>query len=104
MSERIGVVGKLKAKPGKEKDLAAMLTELSGLAKVHEPGMLQHAIFRSRTEPGTLVVVEVFRDQAAFEAHAKSTYFPDLLPRLTALIDGQPGGGVEMFEVLATSA
>ena len=103
MSEKIGVVGKLKAKAGKEKDLAAMLEELSGLAKKHEPGMLQHAVFRSRTDPGTLIVVEVFRDQAAFEDHAKATYFPNLIPKLTSLIDGQPGGGVEMFEVLGTS-
>ena len=103
MNELVGVVGKLRAKSGKEAELVAMMAELSGLAKVHEPGMVQHAIFRSRTEPGTLIVVEVFRDQAAFEAHTKANYFPDLLPRLSALIEGQPGGAVEVLEVISTS-
>ena len=103
MSERIGVVGKLRAKPGKEAELAQMMAELSNLAKAHEPGMLQHAIFRSPTEPGVMTLVEVFRDQAAFEAHTKSNHYPDVLARLGALIDDQPGGAVEMLEVLATS-
>jgi len=103
MNQLVGVVGKLRAKSGKEAELVAMMTELSGLTKVHEPGMVQHAIFRSRTEPGTLIVVEVFRDQAAFEDHTKATYFPDLLPRLGALIEGQPGGAVEMFDVISKS-
>ena len=103
MSGRIGVVGRLRAKPGKEDELAAMMAELSQLAKQHEPGMIQHAIFRSRSDPGAFTVVEVFADQAAFEAHSKTPHYPDILPRLGPLIQDQPGGGVEVLDVLATS-
>ena len=102
MSERIGVVGRLRAKPGKEDELATMMDELSRLATEHEPGMIQHAIFRSRSDPGAFTVVEVFADQAAFEAHSKTPHYPDLIPRVGALIQDQPGGGVEVLEVLAT--
>ena len=52
MDQRIGVVGRLMAKSGKEEDLAALFEELSSLSNRHEPGMLQHAIFRSAKEPG----------------------------------------------------
>ena len=101
MGAALGIVGKLKAKPGKEAELAALFEELSALAKQHEPGMLQHVIFRNPAEPGVFTVVEVFRDREAFEAHAKTPHYPDVGRRLIPLIDGQLGGVPEMLEVIA---
>ena len=100
----IGVVGRLTAKAGKEEELAELFKELSELAKTHEPGMLQHAIMRSAAEPGVFIVVEVFRDQAAFDYHSKTPHYPEVGKRVAALIDSQLGGGVEVVSVVAASA
>jgi quinol monooxygenase YgiN len=103
MDQRIGVVGRLTAKPGKDDELAELFKELSALAKAHEPGMLQHAILRSDSNPASFVVVEVFRDQAAFDAHSKTPHYPEVGRRVAALIDSQLGGGVEVFRVVEAS-
>jgi quinol monooxygenase YgiN len=103
MGERLGVVGRLTAKTGKEQELEALFHELSALAKAHEPGMLQHAIFRSTTNPREFVVVEVFRDQAAFDAHSRTDHYPEVGRRIGPLIDSQLGGGVEVFQVVESS-
>ncbi len=102
MSGSIGVVGKLTAKPGKEDEMASFFQELSALAKVHEPGMLQHAIFRSRADPKVFVVVEVFADQAAFDAHSRTPHYAEVGARMGELVDGQMGGGVEVLDVIAS--
>ena len=96
----IGIVGKLKAKPGKAKELEALLKELSVLAKTHEPGMLSHNFFRSRTDANLFVAVEVFRDQAAYDAHSQTQHYKDHLPVIGALIDRSGGGGIELFDVI----
>jgi quinol monooxygenase YgiN len=103
MEQRIGVVGRLTAKSGKEEELAALFRELSAMAKAHEPGMVQHAIFRSAADPRTFVVVEVFADQAAFDAHSRTDHYAAVGPRLGPLIDGQLGGAVEVLQVVETS-
>jgi quinol monooxygenase YgiN len=48
------------------------------------------------------VVVEVFRDQAAFDAHSQTPHYASVGPRLAPLIDGALGGGVEVLQVLAS--
>ena len=101
MNQMIGVVGRLRAKPGKEDALAELFEELSVLAKTHEPGMLQHAIMRSAAEPGVFIVVEVFRDQAAFDAHSQTPHYPEVGQRVAALVESEPGGGVEVVQVVA---
>jgi quinol monooxygenase YgiN len=102
MDERIGVVGRLTAKPGKEDDVAELFKELSALAANHEPGMLQHAIFRSPANPREFVVVEVFRDQAAFDAHSKTPHYPEVGRRMGELVEAL-GGGLEILKVVETS-
>jgi quinol monooxygenase YgiN len=66
--------------------------------------MLQHAIFRSASEPGVFIVVEVFRDLAAFDAHSKTPHYPEVGQRVAALVDGQLGGGIDVLQVVAASA
>jgi quinol monooxygenase YgiN len=100
MDARIGVVGKLIARPGKEEEVAAFFAELSALAQAHEPGMLQHAIFRSPANPREFTVVEVFRDQAAFDAHSRTPHYPEVGRRMAALVEGS-GGGIKVLQVVA---
>lgn len=102
MDERIGVVGRLTAKAGKEEELAEILRQLSPLIRAHEPGMILHAIFRSPAKPREFVIVEVFRDQAAVDAHSKTDHFATVRPRVAALIEGEITGAVEVLKVLAT--
>lgn len=103
MDQRIGVVGRLKAKPGKEDEMAELFRELSELARIHEPGMLQHAILRSDQEPGTFIVVEIFEDQAAFDAHSRTPHYPEVGRRMGELIDSQLGGDIQVIRVVASA-
>jgi quinol monooxygenase YgiN len=102
MDSRIGIVGKLTARPGREEELAELFRELSALAKAHEPGMLQHAILRSASSPREFTVVEVFRDQAAFDAHSQTPHYPEVGRRIAPLVE-QLGGGLELLQVVEIS-
>ena len=104
MDQRIAVVGRLKAKPGKEEAMAEYFKELSELAKIHEPGMLQHAILRSDSEPGTFIVMELFQDQAAFDYHSKTPHSAEVGRRMGELIDSELGGDVQVVRVVASSS
>ncbi|MDY0744143.1 putative quinol monooxygenase [Paucibacter sp. R3-3] len=44
-----------------------------------EPGCLGYEVFRSIDEPGSLLLVERYRDEAAIEAHRQSLHYRELV-------------------------
>jgi quinol monooxygenase YgiN len=44
-----------------------------------EPGCLGYEVFRSTDDPGTLLLLERYRDEAAIEAHRNSVHFQELV-------------------------
>ena len=88
----IGLIAKLKVQEGKGPQFEAAFRPLA--AKVtsdEEPGNLLYRLCKSRQDPNTYVVMELYRDQAAVDEHAKTKHFTELFPALRdCMVPGPP--------------
>ena len=86
----IGLIAKLKIQEGKGPEFVKAFKVLA--AKVTsdaEPGNLLYQLCKSRTDPDTYVVMELYSDQAAVDEHAKTAHFTELFPAVRECM--QPG-------------
>lgn len=85
----ITLIAKLKAKAGSEKateeELKAMIPKVR-----QEQGTLTYILHRSAQDPTVFVFYEVYRDQAAFDAHGKTPHMAELFGKLRGLLEGPP--------------
>ena len=86
----IGVIAVIRAKSGSEADFERVFAEMTAQVKANEPGNQMYQLTRSRTEPRTYKVMEVYADQAAFEAHGSSDHYKDGGRKLRDLVEGRP--------------
>jgi len=56
----------------------------------HEPGVAYYAWSKSVADPELYVVVEVYRDVPAHEAHMASRWVRESLPKAARLMAGKP--------------
>ncbi len=54
-----------------------------------EPGNVLYQLTKSRSDPDEYVVMELYRDQAAVDAHTKTAHFTEIFPKIGELL--QPG-------------
>jgi quinol monooxygenase YgiN len=87
----IGIIATLKAQPGRNAELEAAFRDLAAKVKPNEPGALVYELLKSRSEPNTYRVMELYRDQAAVDHHVSTDYFKTGFARLKATLDGDPG-------------
>jgi len=86
----IGLIARLKVLPGKEQAFEAAFRPLSDKVNSDaEPGNLLYKLCRSRSDPQTYVVMELYADQAAVDIHPNTEHFKSLWPTLAPLL--QPG-------------
>jgi quinol monooxygenase YgiN len=71
----IGIVATLKVKPGSEAAFETGFRELASKVKANEPGNIFYQLTKSRTEPGTYKVLELYADQDALKHHGQTEYF-----------------------------
>jgi quinol monooxygenase YgiN len=64
----------IQASPGAEDELAQHLSALVGPTRA-EPGCVSYELFRDPEQPAKFMFQEVFRDQAALDAHLAMDYF-----------------------------
>lgn len=62
------------------------MAEMSALVAAHEPGVALYQCARACATPDSYVVIEVYRDEAAFTAHWQTDYLRPIQARTTALI------------------
>lgn len=86
----IGVIATLKVQDGKGADLEAVFGELAAQVRAGEPGNQFYRLCKSRSDANTYVVMELYDDQAAIEAHGKSDHFRAAGPRIGACLAGRP--------------
>ena len=86
----IGVVAILRAKEGREADFEHTFMEMTAKVKANEPGNRMYQLTRSRTEPRTYKVLEMYDDQAAFEAHGSSEHYKEGGRALRDLVESRP--------------
>lgn len=92
----LGIVARLKVKPGQDGEFLNAMGALMEAVKANEPDTLTYDCFRSRTDPNEFVMLEVYRSQAALDAHQKSAHVKAALPALTELLDGRPA--IEIYD------
>jgi len=57
------VIATLRIQDGKAEEFEAFFTELAGQVRANEPGNLAYQLTKSRSEPNTYKVLEVYKDQ-----------------------------------------
>lgn len=86
----IGVIATLKVRAGKGADLEAVFGELAEQVRANEPGNKLYRLCKARGDAATYVVMEIYEDQAAIEAHGKSDHFRAAGPKIGACLAGRP--------------
>lgn len=71
----IAVVATIHVREDQVQRFEAVARELEEQVAAHEPGCVLYRMTRSRTEPLVYRSLEVFRDQAAIDAHIAADYF-----------------------------
>lgn len=86
----IVVVTTVKVQPGKAEGFERLFLEIAAKVKAHEPGCLVYQLTRSQAAADTFKCIEFYRDQAAFDEHARKDYFLASLDRLGGFLAGEP--------------
>ncbi len=86
----IGVIATIRVKAGQEPQFEQAFAEMTAQVKAKEPGTHMYQLTKSRTEPRTYKVLEVYADQAAFDAHGSSEHYKDGGRRLRDIAEGRP--------------
>ena len=79
----------MKVSPENAAAFEAAMAEMTGKVRECEPGVVYYGSFRSDEDPGTYVVIEIYRDEAAFKDHWKTDFIRPLLARTKPLVEGQ---------------
>lgn len=86
----VGVIATLKVQDGKGPEFEAIFTELAKQVRANEPGNLAYQLTKSRTEPNTYKVLELYKDQDALTHHGGTDYFKAAGPKLGGVLGGRP--------------
>ena len=86
----IAVVATLRAKHDKAEEFERLFTKLATQVRANESGNLTYHLSRSRTEPNTYKVLEIYQNEEALEAHRASEHFRAAGPGLGGVLDGRP--------------
>ena len=86
----IGVIATLQVQDGKGAELEAAFRELAPQVRANEPGNKLYVLHKSREDANTYVVMEIYDDQAAIDAHRSSDHFKAAGPKLGACLAGRP--------------
>ena len=74
MADVLTVVASIRAAAGKGDALAAFLAEQTAAVLREEPGCLAYRLHRSTKDPDVFLFYEMYRDEAAFDAHRNSPH------------------------------
>lgn len=86
----IGLVATLRVNEGDAERFEDVAREVMALVRGEEPGVLAYQFTKSRTEPNTYKVLELYQDQAALDAHAKTDAARALFGKLGGCMAGKP--------------
>ena len=84
------IVVTLQAKPeGRDAFLKAAVEDGQGSTQ-NEPGCLRFDVYNDQSDPNKFVFVEVYKDEAAFQAHTKTPHFAAWREATKDLMEGAP--------------
>jgi quinol monooxygenase YgiN len=86
----IGVIAILKVQDGKNAEFEGVFGDLATQVRANEKGNLAYQLTKSRTDPNTYKVLELYTDQAALDHHGQTEYFRAAGPKLGPCLAGRP--------------
>ena len=86
----IGIVAKIKVQAGKNAEFETVFAELAAATRKDEPGCNFYALHKSKTDAQLYVVLENYRDAAAFAAHREYPHFKEGGKKMGACMAGAP--------------
>ena len=86
----IGVIATLKVQEGKGAEFEGVFRDLAAQVRANEPGNKLYQVLKSRNDANTYIVMEIYADQAALEAHGKSDHFKAAGPKIGPTLAGRP--------------
>lgn len=86
----IGIVATLRVKDGGAEGFEAVFRELAAAVRANEPDNIFYELCRSRTEPNTYKVLEMYRNDDALAAHRESAHFQAIVPKMGEFREGRP--------------
>lgn len=92
------LIANLHSHPHTADEVAATLCALASTSRA-EPGCLSYTVHRRRDQPERFVVCELYRDQAACDAHLVSAPVRQALARFDALLSSPPT--IEMCDTIS---
>ncbi len=86
----IGIVAVLRVQEGKNEEFEGIFKGLSEKVRANEPGNLMYQLTKSRTEPNTYKVLELYKDQEALAHHGQTDYFKEEGRKMGPCMAGRP--------------
>jgi quinol monooxygenase YgiN len=86
----IGIIATLKVQDGKNAEFEGVFTDLAKQVRANEPGNLLYQLTRSRTDPNTYRVLELYKDQESLTHHGGTEYFKAAGPKMGPCLAGRP--------------
>lgn len=86
----IGIIATLRVQDGKGAELEKLFAGLAPQVRSQEPGNLAYQLCRSKTEPNTYKVLELYTDDDAVKAHGRTEYFRAAGAGFAAVLAGAP--------------
>jgi quinol monooxygenase YgiN len=86
----IGIVATLKVQEGKESEFEGVFRELAAAVRANEPGNTLYSVFKSRKDKDTYIVMEMYENEDAVQAHRKADHFRAAGPKIGATLAGAP--------------
>ncbi len=85
----ISVIAKIPIKEGKVEEAITAVKELM-VQVAREEGTLMYTLNRDPSNPNTLVIMERYKDKAAFDVHSSTPHFKAFFAKSKAFIGGRP--------------
>lgn len=98
MADVFTVVAKLRARPGRETELEALLTRQVAAVRANEPDCLVYRLHRLAPDSTVFLFYEQYRSQAAFDVHRKAPHLAAFQGERKDLVAGP--AEVEIYRAL----
>lgn len=82
----IGLIARVKITPGKGGAFEELFAWQAEQVRANEPGNSLYRLFRSREQEGAYVVMEIYEDEAALQAHRTSAHMLANRPKVAPLV------------------
>ena len=94
----VGIIATLKVQEGKDKDFEAIFHDLAKAVRANEPGNRLYQVCKSRKDPNTYVVMEIYESDEALKAHGASEHFKTIGAGLGPTLAGRPD--IQYFDTI----